>query len=64
MKQTTIGANRDSDEVVTARLVEAERLFRDFRDLTPYGFTPFVRTFDSFADYERWRNAQDNPWYR
>lgn len=47
-----------------ARLAEAERLFADFVELTPYRFTPFVRTFDSFADYERWKRAQTNPWYR
>ena len=48
----------------SARLAEAERLYRDFVALTPYRFTPFVRSFDSFDDYERWRRAQTNPWYR
>ncbi|MBK5296438.1 MAG: hypothetical protein JJE40_04705 [Vicinamibacteria bacterium] len=47
-----------------ARLHEAERLFRNFAALTPYRFVPFVKTFDSFDDYQRWRNAQTNPWYR
>jgi len=47
-----------------ARLREAERLFEDFRALTPYRFTPFVKSFDSFSDYERWKRAQTNPWYR
>lgn len=47
-----------------ARLAEAEALFRDFCELTPYRFRPFVRSFDSFEDYERWRRAQTNPWYR
>lgn len=47
-----------------ARLREAERLFEDFRALTPYRFTPFVKSFDSFKDYERWKRAQTNPWYR
>ena len=52
-------------EVVLARrLSEAERLFRDFEELTPYRFAPFVRSFDSFAEYERWKRAQSNPWYR
>jgi hypothetical protein len=45
-------------------LAEAERLYRDFVALTPYRFTPFVRSFDSFDEYERWRRAQQNPWYR
>lgn len=47
-----------------ARLREAERLYRDFAALTPYRFVPFVKTFDSFDDYQRWRDAQTNPWYR
>lgn len=47
-----------------ARLAEAERLFSDFRALTPYRFQPFARSFATFAEYERWRRAQTNPWYR
>ena len=47
-----------------ARLYEAERLFADFAELTPYKFTPFVKSFDSFDDYERWKRDQKNPWYR
>jgi hypothetical protein len=47
-----------------ARLEEAERLFADFVELTPYPYRPFVKTFDSFAAYERWKRAQTNPWYR
>lgn len=47
-----------------ARLHAAERLFHDFAALTPYRFTPFVKTFASFDDYQRWRDAQTNPWYR
>jgi len=47
-----------------ARLAEAEALFRDFVTMTPHRYRPFVRTFDTFDDYERWRRAQTNPWYR
>jgi len=47
-----------------AWLAEAEALFRDFARLTPYPYVPFVRSFDSFEEYERWRRAQTNPWYR
>jgi len=47
-----------------ARLAAAEALFRDFVRLTPYPYRPFVKTFDSFDEYERWRRAQTNPWYR
>jgi hypothetical protein len=25
---------------------------------------PFVKSFDSVDEYERWRRAQTNPWYR
>ena len=54
----------DIEHALARRLEDAERLFRDFKELTPYRFTPFVRSFDSFAEYERWKRAQDNPWYR
>ena len=47
-----------------AWLAESERLFRDFVELTPYRFQPFVRTFKSWDEYERWRHAQTNLWYR
>jgi len=47
-----------------AWLAESERLYRDFVELTPYPFQPFVRTFKSWDEYERWRHAQTNPWYR
>jgi hypothetical protein len=39
-------------------------LFADFVALTPHRFTPFVKTFDSFAAYERWKRGQKNPWLR
>ena len=35
-----------------ARLAEAERLFRDARELSPYKFRPFVKHFNSFAEYD------------
>ena len=49
---------------VAARLAAAERLFADFKDLTPYPYRPFARAFDTFAEYGRWKRAQTNPWYR
>ncbi len=54
-----VGGGRapDLEQVLAERLAEAEQLFQDFRELTPYRFTPFVRTFDSFAAYERWKRA-------
>jgi hypothetical protein len=47
-----------------ACLAEAEQLFADFKRLTPFRYRPFTRSFDTFADYERWRRGQKNPWYR
>ena len=47
-----------------ARLALAEALFRDFARLTPHRYKPFVKSFDSWDAYERWRRAQTNPWYR
>ncbi|MCL4847452.1 MAG: hypothetical protein KJ066_13015, partial [Acidobacteria bacterium] len=55
---------RPTRRSAAARLAEAEALFRDFVALTPYPYRPFVRSFDSFDEYERWRRAQTNPWYR
>jgi hypothetical protein len=57
-------AKRRETRSPAARLFEAERLFADFVELTPYEFRPFVKSFDSFAAYERWKRAQTNPWYR
>lgn len=65
--RTRVGRLRKSVEradLVAQRLFEAERLFEEFKALTPYPYHPFVRSFDSFADYERWKRAQTNPWYR
>jgi hypothetical protein len=47
-----------------AWLAESERLYADFRQLTPFVYRPFARSFKSFAQYERWKRAQTNPWYR
>lgn len=55
---------RAPTETAAGRLAIAESLFRDFRALTPYPFRPFVKSFDSFDEYETWRRAQTNPWYR
>jgi hypothetical protein len=56
---------RSPPRSAAARLAEAERLYRDFEALTPYPKPrPFVRSFGSLAEYERWRRAQQNPWNR
>ena len=46
------------------RLFESERLFLDFKELTPYPFRPLTRSFASFRECELWRRAQKSPWYR
>lgn len=57
--------SRGEPRSAAARLAEAERLFRDFVALTPYPPPkPFVKSFGSFDEYERWRRAQRNPWLR
>jgi hypothetical protein len=55
---------RRAKDSATARLIESERLFADFVELTPVRFRPFVKSFDTFDAYERWKRAQTNPWYR
>ena len=49
---------------VAQRLIESERLFQEAKELSPYPFRQFTKSFDSFEEYERWRRAQKNPWYR
>jgi hypothetical protein len=56
--------SRSENIIAARRLFEAERLFLDFKELTPFRFRPLAKTFSSFAEYERWRRAQKNPWYR
>ncbi|HLG18256.1 MAG TPA: hypothetical protein VI895_00390 [Bdellovibrionota bacterium] len=61
--QKTLRNQRKSDAIVQ-RLIEAEQLFRQFKELTPFRFHPFAKSFDSFDEYQRWKRAQKNPWYR
>jgi len=56
--------SRLADRIAARRLDESERLYRDFRELTPHRFRPLARTFRSFAAYRRWQRAQTNAWYR
>ena len=57
-------AFRSGKDAAARRLFEAERLFEDFKELTPFGFRPLAKSFASFSEYERWKRAQTNPWYR
>jgi len=45
-------------------LDEAERLYRDYLDLTPLRFVPLAKSFESFEEYERWKRDEAPPWYR
>jgi hypothetical protein len=38
-------------------------LFDQYLLLTPYKYKPFVKTFDSFEQYESWKKKQRNPWF-
>ena len=64
MRRTRPARTLSADRRAADRLYEAERLFRDFAELTPYRFRPLAKSFASFAAYERWRRAQTNRWYR
>lgn len=64
MRKPSSTPRRRTRSIAAQRLYEAERLFLDFRELTPYRFRPMARTFVSFEAYERWKRAQTNPWYR
>lgn len=57
-------ALRRPADPVAERLFAAERLFQEFKALTPYRYKPFGKSFESFDEYERWKRAQKNPWYR
>jgi len=64
MSRTRGIARRSGNASAARRLHEAERLFQDFTELTPFRFRPLAKSFASFSAYERWRRAQTNPWYR
>lgn len=38
-------------------------LYDQFRLLTPYTYKPFVKSFKSFKEYEKWKKKQSNPWF-
>ncbi len=64
MSRTRSFTPESGKDSVASRLFEAERLFQDFKELTPFRFRPVAKSFASFSEYERWRRAQTNPWYR
>ena len=56
--------NLISEDVLLERIETSERLFQDFKKVTSYPFEPIIKSFDSFEDYEKWKDEQTNPWYR
>ena len=55
---------RSNVDSVAQRLFESERLYEEAKELNPLKIKPLVRSFDSFEEYERWRSAQEDPWYK
>lgn len=45
------------------RLKLVSDLYDRFLLLTPYRYKPFVKSFDSFKQYEAWKKKQKNPWF-
>lgn len=48
---------------VEERFKNLEALYERFLRLNSYPPKPFVRSFDSFEEYEEWRKKQTSPWY-
>lgn len=45
------------------RVRQSEQLFREAVKLNPYKkYRPFVRSFKTLGEYERWRKKQSSPW--
>ena len=54
----------DRDSEARQRLLEAGDLTDACELLSPYTRDHFTASFDSFDEYEAWRNEQPNPWNR
>ena len=64
MRNLGNGPTRARRGSAASHLEEAERLYRDFLELTPTPFVPLAKSFASFAEYERWKRDEAPPWYR
>lgn len=48
---------------IRKRIFLCEEMVRASEKLTPFRrYRPFVKSFDSFQEYEKWRKNQTNPW--
>jgi hypothetical protein len=48
---------------IKERVLLCEELWRLSEKLNPFPrYKPFVKSFDSLKDYEKWRKKQTNPW--
>ena len=61
--------NKDQDPAnglhlsLKERLELSEQLLREAEALNPFPrYKPFVKSFESFEEYEQWRKQQRNPW--
>jgi len=39
-----------------------EELYKRLLLFSPFRYKPFVKSFSSFVEYERWKKKQKNPW--
>ena len=48
---------------IKERIILGDQLIRSGEKLNPYPrYEPFVKSFSSFKDYEKWKKRQRNPW--
>ncbi len=48
---------------VPDRVRQAEEIIQFAEKINPYPrYRPFVKTFKSIRDYEKWKKQQTNPW--
>lgn len=45
------------------RLRVADELYQRLWFFSPYKCKPFVKSFRSFKEYEKWKKKQKNPWF-
>ena len=64
MRTTLYPGNDAAPDDPGARLKGAAALSEGCERLSPYKRERFTKSFDSFADYAGWKDAQTNPWNR
>jgi len=46
------------------RLKVMEKLYKELYLRKPPRYKPFVKSFNSFKEYEKWRKRQKDPWLK